>query len=52
MFAFSDVMDFFAYELACLGVRRFALSGVSTRAFDGHFLWHLPSLQCRHNPDG
>jgi len=41
VFAFADVMDFFAHELSRLGARRFALAGVSTRAFNGHFLWHL-----------
>jgi len=52
VFALADMMDFFAHELSRLGARRFALAGVSTRAVDGRFLWHFPSLQCRHNPDG
>ena len=52
VFALADMMDFFAHELSRLGAPRFALAGVSTRAVDGRFLWHFPSLQCRHNPDG
>jgi len=65
VFAFADVMNFFAHELSRLRARRFTLAGVSTRTFDGLFLWHCPLLSirrvkpagfprppCDHNPDG
>jgi len=44
VFAFANVMDFFAHEFSGLGARRFALASVPTSAFDGLFLRHLRSL--------
>jgi hypothetical protein len=40
MFSFSDMFHFLAYELACLGRRRFAFALVFTGSFYGFFFWH------------
>jgi hypothetical protein len=40
MLAFTNVVDFFTHELACLRAGRFALAFVPFRAFQSFFVWH------------
>ena len=43
VFAFTDVLDLFMDELACLCRRRLAFTFCLASAFDGSFLWHRTS---------
>src|SRR5947209_3284660 len=40
MFAFSDVMHFFANKFSCLRTRRFPFTCVFSCAFESFFVWH------------
>jgi hypothetical protein len=45
MFAFPDVLDFFADEFSCLGGWRLSLTGIFPGSFDCFLFGHFP-LSC------
>jgi hypothetical protein len=44
MFAFSNVLHFFAHKLARLSAGRFAFALIFARAFNCFFFWHTRTV--------